>query len=51
MKLQHLTFEVCPHCQSTFIERVENENPTWRCSDCLCVFEIPLIAKFPESEE
>lgn len=51
MKLQHLTFEVCPRCQSTFIERTENENPTWRCSDCLYVFELPLIAKFPEPEE
>jgi ribosomal protein L37AE/L43A len=50
MNLHKLTFEVCPRCQSTFINRIENENPTWQCSDCLYTFETPLIAKFPDSE-
>jgi len=50
MKLQNITFEVCPRCQSTFINQTDNENPTWQCSDCLYTFEIPLIAKFPDSE-
>ena len=50
MKLQRIIFEACPRCQSTFINRVENEHPTWQCSDCLYVFEVPLIAKFPDPE-
>lgn len=50
MKLQKISFEVCPRCQSTFINRIENEHPTWQCSDCLYVFELPLIARFPDSE-
>lgn len=50
MNLQKITFEVCPRCQSTFINQTENEHPTWQCSDCLYTFEIPLIAKFPNPE-
>jgi transposase-like protein len=50
MNLQKITFEVCPRCQSTFINQTENEHPTWQCSDCLYTFEIPLIAKFPDPE-
>jgi len=48
MKTQKITFDVCPRCQSTFINQIENENPTWQCSDCLYTFELPLIARFPE---
>jgi hypothetical protein len=50
MKLHKIIFETCPRCQSTFINRVENEHPTWQCSDCLYTFEVPLIAKFPDPE-
>jgi len=50
MRQQKITFDVCPRCQSKFINRVENEHPTWQCSDCLYTFELPLIAKFPDSE-
>ncbi len=50
MTLQKLTFEVCPRCQSTFINVIDDENQTWQCSDCLYTFEIPVIAKFPETD-
>ena len=50
MKLKKISFEGCPKCQSKFINQIENENPTWQCSDCLNTFEIPLIAQFPDSE-
>lgn len=48
MELQKIIFEVCPKCQSTYINRTENENPAWRCSDCHHTFEVPLIAKLPD---
>jgi ribosomal protein L37AE/L43A len=51
MYLKNITFEDCPKCQSNFINQIENENPTWQCTDCLYIFEIPLIAKFPDLED
>jgi ribosomal protein L37AE/L43A len=51
MTWQKIIFEVCPRCQSTFINRTENENPTWQCSDCFYTFEVPLIAQFPDAED
>jgi len=51
MKLEKITFEVCPRCQSTYINRTEEENPTWKCSDCHYTFEIPLMARFPDFEK
>jgi ribosomal protein L37AE/L43A len=42
--------QICPRCKSKFINRTENENPTWQCSDCFYTFEIPLIANFPDLE-
>jgi len=51
MKMKKTTFEGCPKCQSKFINQIENENPTWQCSDCLYTFEIPLIAQFPDLED
>ena len=50
MKQLQVSFDVCPRCHSKFINQVENENPTWQCSDCLYIFEAPLIAQFPEQE-
>lgn len=50
MKLKKITFDFCPKCHSRFINQIENENPTWLCSDCLYTFEVPLIVRFPESE-
>lgn len=51
MKTKKIAIENCPRCQSNFINQIENENPTWQCSDCLYIFEAPLMAKFPELEE
>ena len=48
MELQKIIFEVCPKCQTTNINRTENGNPAWRCSDCHHTFEVPLIAKLPD---
>lgn len=51
MTWQKIISEICPRCQSTFINQIENENPTWQCSDCLYTFEVPIIAKFPDLED
>jgi len=51
MKLEKITFEVCPRCQSTYINRTEEENSPWKCSDCQYTFEVPLMARFPDFEK
>jgi ribosomal protein L37AE/L43A len=51
MELQKIIFEVCPKCQSTNINRTENENPAWRCIECHHTFEVPLIAKLRDLEK